>query len=49
MGDTNPQELGEAIKVFRVRYGGADLDMFKLDEIIHELREKKKRPKRKKK
>mgnify|MGYP006883089686 CR=1 FL=1 len=40
MTDTNPAELNEAIRVFKVRYGDKEpLNMFTLDDIITELRE----------
>ncbi len=48
MGDTNPAELSKAIEVFRERFGDKeDLDMFRLDEIIIELRTEAKTTKRK--
>lgn len=49
MNETNPQELSKAIEVFREREGEkAPLDMFKLDEIIQELRTEAKKTRRKK-
>ena len=43
MQETNPQELMRAIEIFKKREGiKTPLDMFKLDEIIEELREEKK-------
>ena len=41
MGDTNEKELKEAIAIYRERYGNRELDMFKMDDIIREMREKK--------
>lgn len=42
MQETNHEELMEAIKLFKSRYGvHTPLDMFKLDDIIEELRKKK--------
>lgn len=49
MGDTNQAELMEAIEVFKYRYGIKEpLDMFRLDEIIEELRNKKETKEKKK-
>jgi len=43
MRETNPTELMEAIERFKREYGvKTPLDMFKLDEIIEEIREEKK-------
>jgi hypothetical protein len=43
MGDTNPKELAKAIEIFKEKYGDKEpLDMFKLDEIIIQLRKEKK-------
>ncbi len=48
MGDTNPTELMEAIEIFKHRYGIKEpLDMFRLDEITIEIREKKAKEKKK--
>jgi len=48
MEDTNQAELMEAIELFKHREGiKTPLDMFKLDEIIIELREKKTKKKKK--
>lgn len=42
MNDTNQDELMKAIEKFKDKYGiQTPLDMFKLDEIITELREAK--------
>ena len=47
MQDTNPQELMKAMEIFKEREGvKTPLDMFKLDEIIEELREAKKKEKK---
>jgi len=41
MEDTNSEELMEAIEVFKYKYGIKEpLDLFRLDEIIQELRQK---------
>ena len=49
MGDTNPQELLKAIEVFKHKYGIYEpLDMFKLDDIIAELRTEATKTKKKK-
>lgn len=43
MADTNSTELMEAIERFKNKYGiKTPLDMFKLDEIIEEIRAEKK-------
>ena len=43
MKDTNEKELFEAIQRYKAKYGiKTPLDMFKLDEIIEELRKEKK-------
>ncbi len=48
MNETNPQELMKAIEIFKNRYGiKTPLDMFKLDEIIEELRTEANKSKRK--
>ena len=51
MQDTNQKELMEAIGVFKERYGIKEqLDMFRLDDIILELRtDEEKKPKKGKK
>lgn len=48
MGDTNPNELREAISIYRERYGNVTLDMFKLDDIITEMRASTKAKRKKK-
>ena len=43
MNETNPKELAKAIEIFKEKYGDKEpLDMFKLDEIIIQLRKEKK-------
>lgn len=42
MRDTNPDELMKAIEIFKQENGiKTPLDMFKLDDIIDRMREKK--------
>ena len=48
MNETNPDELMKAIEIFKGRFGiKTPLDMFKLDEIIVELRESSRKSKSK--
>jgi len=50
MGDTNPKELMQAIERFKHKYGiKTPLDMFRLDEIIEEIRKENKAKKKGKK
>ena len=50
MGETNHEELMEAIELFKRRYGIHEpLDLFRLDTIILELRTEKAKNKTKKK
>ena len=50
MNETNQEELMKAIEKFKYKYGiQTPLDMFRLDEIIEEMREEAKKPKRRSK
>ena len=42
MNETNPQQLQAAIKLYKERYPtDKGIDMFKLDDIIEELKKEK--------
>jgi hypothetical protein len=50
MGETNSKEIMRAIEIFKDRYGIREpLDMFRIDEIIEELRKESKLSKKGKK
>lgn len=50
MEDTNPNELMEALDVFKEKYGEDEpIDMFKIDDIIRELRQKQNKGNKEKK
>ena len=48
MEDTNQEMVLEAIEIFKSRYGIKEpLDLFRMDEIIEELKQKQKQTKKK--
>jgi len=50
MEDTNQDMVIEAIEIFKGRYGIREpLDLFRMDEIIEELKQKQKKTKGRKK